>query len=388
MAPVDSLAALRKRSPAPSSRTEPPTRSSLTLDGGFLEAWAQGYNVGALCILILIVFCNYRSGILLHKLILLELVLALWHGTFIFVDDPAYGWYLSSTATLLFISYQLHNVVSWLKIRPFLPKWGSRLFIVTLILVQPFWVVEAWSNFEYFNSLGNNANEKTRPWEALVRDPWWIFTTWKLIDAIKKTYGFKLLALVRINSRFAVMLACMFISIAFLLTDVVVNALRVTRDSGINPYWRFALVFKCASDTIFLDDFKSVLDDIITRSFNSAGGTAHRRSCSGRKTSASFRDGSDFIEVGPVATSISSPRPTMTNNRHNSSFKPRKPSISIPKIHVQKDTTVTSEPRKSSHESGGSDREMLPVPESAFYRSSKSNESSGPLSMGHASYKT
>lgn len=44
----------------------------MTLEGGFLEAWAQGYNVGSLVILILIVLCNYRSGILLHKLILLE----------------------------------------------------------------------------------------------------------------------------------------------------------------------------------------------------------------------------------------------------------------------------------------------------------------------------
>jgi hypothetical protein len=44
----------------------------LSIEGGFLEAWAQGYNVGSLVILILIVFCNYRSGIWLHKLILLE----------------------------------------------------------------------------------------------------------------------------------------------------------------------------------------------------------------------------------------------------------------------------------------------------------------------------
>lgn len=43
-----------------------------------MEAWAQGYNVGSLVILILIVFCNYRSGILLHKLILLEV--SIMHG--------------------------------------------------------------------------------------------------------------------------------------------------------------------------------------------------------------------------------------------------------------------------------------------------------------------
>lgn len=49
----------------------------MTTEGGFLEAWAQGYNVGSLIILILIVFCNYRSGILLHKLILFEVGLIL-----------------------------------------------------------------------------------------------------------------------------------------------------------------------------------------------------------------------------------------------------------------------------------------------------------------------
>ena len=49
-----------------------PTRASQSLDGDIVEAWAEGYNVGSLIILILIVFCNYRRGILLHKLILLE----------------------------------------------------------------------------------------------------------------------------------------------------------------------------------------------------------------------------------------------------------------------------------------------------------------------------
>jgi hypothetical protein len=70
------LLALAKRFPGTATtRTSPPTRESMTTEGGFLEAWAQGYNVGSLIILILIVFCNYRSGIWLHKLILLEVSL-------------------------------------------------------------------------------------------------------------------------------------------------------------------------------------------------------------------------------------------------------------------------------------------------------------------------
>ncbi|KAF1845122.1 uncharacterized protein K460DRAFT_385730 [Cucurbitaria berberidis CBS 394.84] len=379
MAPLTDidLLALRKRFPTPipelSTRTSPPTRASLSTEGGFLEAWAQGYNVGSLIILILIVFCNYRSGIWLHKLILLELVLALWHGTFIFVKDPDYGWYLSATAALLFISYFLHNVVSWIKIRPFLPRWGSRLFIISLLCVQPFWVVEAWSNFAYFNSLGSEANVKIRPWEALLRDPWWIFTTWELINAIKKTYAFKIWDLVRINTRFGIMLLCMIISIAFLLVDVVVSAAKLSANSGINPYWRFALVFKCASDTIFLDDFKSVLDDIVARklsSKNTAGrhGSVGGSGGSGQKLARSVSRGAELIEctaleqptLTPVHTTSSS-QATAPKSKFALPFsKERK--ISTPKINVQQDMAVASHARQPSHNSWESDNPILPKP--------------------------
>ena len=82
-----------------------------------VEAWGQGLNVGSLVFITLIVLCNYRKNILLHKLILLEvrgvclrgelrertiveektnaeeqLVLAIWHGFFIFFEEPVYGW--------------------------------------------------------------------------------------------------------------------------------------------------------------------------------------------------------------------------------------------------------------------------------------------------------
>ncbi|CAI6323383.1 unnamed protein product [Periconia digitata] len=271
MAPLELMHQLAKRD------DDGPRKATMSRPDLTLEAWAQGFNVGSLIILILIVFCNYRGGIWLHKLILLELVLALWHGTFIFFSDPSYGWYLSVTATLLFISYQIHNVVSWLKIRPFLPRWGSILFISSLMFVQPFWVVEAWSNFEYFNHLGSKANIRIRPWEALLRDPWWIFTTIWLIRAIQKSYQFTLKALVKLNRRFGVLLASMFLSIIFLVTDIAVSAARVTASSGINPFWRFALVFKCASDVIFLDDFKTVLDEIVAHRFGGmTGGSRHR----------------------------------------------------------------------------------------------------------------
>lgn len=55
----------------------------------------------------------------------------------------------------------------------------------------------------------------------------------------------------------------MFLSICFIILDI----LAVTKvikgagsPDGINPYWKFAFVFKCLTDTIILDDFKTALD--------------------------------------------------------------------------------------------------------------------------------
>lgn len=249
-----------------------------------------------------------------------QLVLAIWHGTFIFFKDPFYGWYLSSTATLLFISYFVHNLVAWLKIRPFLPRWGSHVFIISLLCAQPFWIAESWSNFEYFNSLGSEANVRMRPWEALLRDPWWIFTTWMLVNSIKKTYGYKLWTLIQINSRFGVMLLCMTLSIIFLFTDVVVTAAKLTAKSGINPYWRFALVFKCASDTIFLDDFKSVLDDIVMRKYSTSTGNANRRNSVAKRSGSSPRNHS-FMECSGLESPCQQPVLTTVTSKGSSTRK-------------------------------------------------------------------
>jgi hypothetical protein len=331
-----------------------------------------------------------------------KLVLAIWHGTFVFFDDHKrfYGYYLSTTATLLFTSYTLHNVVSWLKIRPLLPLWGSRFFIISLICVQPFWIVEAWSNFEYFNNLGSDANIRTRPFEALLRDPWWIFTTCKLIHVITKTYGFNLWTLVCINRRFGVMLACMALSIVFLLTDVFINAFKKTTISGINPYWRLALVFKCASDTIFLDNFKSVLDAIVARKFSYVGGSAHGGSVPGippyphpHKPSHSPSSGGEFIECSllpkpddlPVNANDPHTQPVPKKSRFRPFTWTRK--FNVPTVQLQHVTTETQESRKPSHDSLNSEGPMLPTPAHTMYRNPelRANKSDGSLLIGRLS---
>lgn len=76
---------------------------------------------------------------------------------------------LSSTATPLYISYTVHNVIAWLKIRPFLPRRGGLFFIISLLAVQPYWIVEMYANFRYFNTFNNDVFQMTRYFEPLAR---------------------------------------------------------------------------------------------------------------------------------------------------------------------------------------------------------------------------
>jgi hypothetical protein len=209
-----------------------------------------------------------------------QLILGYWQGFVILFNAPIYAWWLSVAAIPLNISWSLHNVIAWMKIKPFLSRRVSLIFIGTVILVQPYWVVEIYANFTYFHSI-NNVFLHTRPWEALCRyvshspsprystsranccsDPWWIFTTIFLFYNIKTKYELTIPQITRISPRFAVMLGAMVLSICFIVLDVlsVTNVLKESLPVGINPFWKLSFVFKCLTDAVVLDDFKTALD--------------------------------------------------------------------------------------------------------------------------------
>jgi hypothetical protein len=56
----------------------------------------------------------------------------------------------------------------------------------------------------------------------------------------------------------------MMLSVAFIIVDIlsVTSAFKSTLPEGINPFWKLAFVFKCFTDTIILDDFKTALDKL------------------------------------------------------------------------------------------------------------------------------
>lgn len=248
-------------------------RNTTDKEALIVEGWGEGFMVGALLIMALITIASMRKGVLLHKLILLELLLAMSHGTFCFMGWEGYGWYLSSTAALLYCSYFTHNVVAWLKIRPFfrdpqvvfrpvtckIVKWT---FLITLGMTAPVFVFEIFNNFRYFNNL-NTLYIKVRPYEPLFRDPWWIYSCLTLFHVIRKCYGVHVCRLVAKSPRFGILITSILVAIAFTICDIVASVEpNLSKTDGINPYWKLALVFRCLTDNIMLDDFKSVLQAV------------------------------------------------------------------------------------------------------------------------------
>ncbi|OQV02007.1 hypothetical protein CLAIMM_07266 [Cladophialophora immunda] len=198
-----------------------------------LEGWSEGFMVGALVIMACITVANMRRGVLLHKLILVEQLAALSHGTFCFMGFRGYGWYLSSTATLLYISWIVHNIVAWMKIKPFFMdsrsmfkpetgKWVRRIYLGTLALTVPFICWQISNNFRFFNNI-NDFYVKRSP-------------------------------------RFGILLCAICFSLIFTAVDIAASIHNFTGSTdGINPWWKLSLVFKCLTDTIMLDDFKTEL---------------------------------------------------------------------------------------------------------------------------------
>lgn len=192
-----------------------------------------------------------------------QLLLGIWQTFWLFPRGKTGNWWLSAAAIPLNMSWWLHNIISWMKIKPFLSRTWSLIFLYTVLLSFPYWVVEIYANFSYFNG-DSDLFKKTRPLELLFRDPWWIITTIYLFYIIKTHYAMTIRDVIRISPRFGIMLGSMIVSISFVICDVcsVTGAIKLAggADTGINPFWKLAFVFKCLTDSVILDDFKMALD--------------------------------------------------------------------------------------------------------------------------------
>ena len=158
----------------------------------------------------------------------------------------------------------------------------------------------------------------SRPFEPLFRDPWWVFTVCNLFWNIKNKYEFGIIELIRVSPRFGILLGAMLMSVAFMIVDIcsVTHAIPSHGlPDGINPFWKFSYIFKCLTDTIVLDDFKTALDrlaqykmersgsifsDGIRGSFNDPDDDQEKKYDKQRTFSTDFRS-SSFARSGPKA---------------------------------------------------------------------------------------
>lgn len=163
------------------------------------------------------------------------------HGTFCFMAFRGYGWYLSTTAALLYCSCFTHNVVAWLKIRPFFVgphtsfrpgvcKWVRRVYLTTLAMTVPPVIFQIFNNYRFFNNI-SRLYVRVRPYEPLMRDPWWIFSCLVLFHMIRACYSLNIFRLMAECPRFGILLAAIFLAVVFTILDVlacVIPSLSVT----------------------------------------------------------------------------------------------------------------------------------------------------------------
>lgn len=66
-------------------------------------------------------------------------------------------------------SWTLHNIVAWIKCKPFLSRRASSIYIGTVAVAQLYWVLEMYANFTFFNGYNETLFVYTRPFEAVCR---------------------------------------------------------------------------------------------------------------------------------------------------------------------------------------------------------------------------
>jgi hypothetical protein len=163
----------------------------------------------------------------------------------------------------------------------------------------------------------------------LISDPWWIFTTINLFWNIIRRYEFGIIELIRVSPRFAVLLASMTLSVAFIIVDIlsVTSVFQSTLPEGINPFWKLAFIFKCFTDTIILDDFKTALDKLKQYKLERLGietasgpfGSNHTNGGGddgGRQNYANMRKGTIFTPWNESRGVTDHDRPTKPETKH------------------------------------------------------------------------
>src|SRR4051812_21064197 len=84
-----------------------------------------------------------------------------------------------------------------------------------------------------------------------VTSDWWMFTICNLFWNIKFQYELSIIELVKVSSRFGSLLGCMRLSVVCVIVDLL-SMTPVIPIGVINPFWKFAFVFKSSTTSRLL----------------------------------------------------------------------------------------------------------------------------------------
>jgi hypothetical protein len=197
--------------------------------------------------------------------------------------------------------------------------------------------------------------------------------------------------IVRLSPRFAVMLGAMVLSICFLIVDIwyvsqpvrlshhlticssVTGALSSSLPVGINPFWKLSFVFKCLTDCVVLDDFKTALDRLRAFKITRLGSFAADNGENGRLQMTDSRNGSvGFQHRQKAETPMPMPSPDGDELSHPGPWSNGKPDLTRIEPSKQRDRGTSQVTESSSDVEAARRTSDSPImrPQSSWLRDS------------------
>lgn len=138
------------------------------------------------------------------------------------------------------------------------------------------------------------------------------------------------LAIIRKSPRFAILFVSIFLALVFTGLDVAASIHSFIGDTdGINPFWKLSLVFKCLTDAILLDDFKTELRRL--------GAKRLKRDEKRRESFALTLEDDDRIDSDEEAAKNFSKGTIDATRTYSNGSPPRRPSASPTHPHKNSD---------------------------------------------------
>ena len=151
----------------------------------------------------------------------------------------------------------------------------------------------------------------------------------------------------------------------------VTGALSSSLPVGINPFWKLSFVFKCLTDTVVLDDFKTALDRLRAFEITRLGSFAVANAENGRAQFPSSTIGWPGSH-GRSQAAIPIPSPDADELSHAKPWSHEKPNLNHAEASQRRDREMSQHTQSSSNVNVARDASDSPIlrPQSSWLRDS------------------